>query len=63
MALIGGSVLYLSIDYGGNRAALWENGRPGGGRDRGARGRAARARGARREGETAARGTELRALE
>ena len=37
--LIGGNILYLSIDDGGNRAALWENGRPGGGRDRGARGR------------------------
>jgi hypothetical protein len=47
MALIGGNVLYLFIDDGGNRAALWESGRPLSHHTQRRRARTRRARGAR----------------
>jgi hypothetical protein len=47
VALIGGNVLYLFIDDGGNRAALWESGRPLSHHTQRRRARTRRARGAR----------------
>ena len=64
VALIGGNVLYLFIDDGGNRTALWESGRPLlSHHTQWRRARTRRARGSRREGETAARETDRESRE